>query len=377
MKINKTYTLRFVKLPPATIVLGKPFDIIFSLTDDLGLEIPGYPDTEVAFYVESLDEGVGGYRVEDTLSKSNTTIIGSDRSLLHKRTLSLHAASQSRPANLEKAFLVLKLAEQAQRVDLPILDSSDIALMKFANVTALIHLEDEGISALVVPTHAGPFDVIASKSKDHSRERVTTTEVHLTCGHLVRIVERPLDKIIGDHLWHGSVILANLILENRLAHGDADNIVELGAGCGLVSLAVREALKGRWKRIIATDLDEVVETTLRETLHANDKAASAIHVQALEWSNAEDITRLLDACQGRDSLWLVAADVLYNSGSHDVLLQTLEDLCKAFKRHTVTIAYRPRASGDDAFFGLASSKGLAFELVFHLADVQIWQYSNK
>lgn len=46
MKINKTYTLRFVKLPPATIVLGKPFDIIFSLTDDLGLEIPGYPDTE-------------------------------------------------------------------------------------------------------------------------------------------------------------------------------------------------------------------------------------------------------------------------------------------------------------------------------------------
>jgi hypothetical protein len=44
LKINKTYTLRFVKLPPATIVLGKPFDIIFSLTDDLGLEVPAFPD---------------------------------------------------------------------------------------------------------------------------------------------------------------------------------------------------------------------------------------------------------------------------------------------------------------------------------------------
>lgn len=44
MKINKTYTLRFVKLPPAAIALGKPFDIIFSLTDDLGLEVPSFPD---------------------------------------------------------------------------------------------------------------------------------------------------------------------------------------------------------------------------------------------------------------------------------------------------------------------------------------------
>jgi hypothetical protein len=43
MKINKTYTLRLVKLPPAAIALGKPFDIIFSLTDDLGLEVPSFP----------------------------------------------------------------------------------------------------------------------------------------------------------------------------------------------------------------------------------------------------------------------------------------------------------------------------------------------
>lgn len=47
--INKTYTLRFIKLPPATIILGKPFDIIFSLTDDLGLEVPYFEDIEGKF----------------------------------------------------------------------------------------------------------------------------------------------------------------------------------------------------------------------------------------------------------------------------------------------------------------------------------------
>lgn len=46
MIINKTYALRFIKLPPATIVLGKAFEIAFSLTDDLGLELPGFPDLQ-------------------------------------------------------------------------------------------------------------------------------------------------------------------------------------------------------------------------------------------------------------------------------------------------------------------------------------------
>lgn len=56
MTINKTYKIRFVKLPPAAIVFGKPFEIIFSLTDDLGLELPYYPDTESALPIsQSID----------------------------------------------------------------------------------------------------------------------------------------------------------------------------------------------------------------------------------------------------------------------------------------------------------------------------------
>lgn len=156
----------------------------------------------------------------------------------------------------------------------------------------------------------------------------------------------------------------------------ASNVIELGAGCGLVSLAIEQALKEDLRRIIATDLSEVVESTLKATLDANAKTTSSIQMQSLEWASSEDTARLLESCQGRDSLWLVAADVLYNPDSHEVLLQTICDLCQLFEQHTITIAYRPRALGDYDFFALAEGKGYIFKQVTELADVQIWQYSN-
>lgn len=206
---------------------------------------------------------------------------------------------------------------------------------------------------------------------------VSTTEVHLSSKFPLRIVERPLDKIIGDHVWHGSIVLAHAVLQGALAIPPAKAIVELGAGCGLVSLSLDQALGKDSRQIIATDLPEVVESTLKETLLAHAGAASMITSKSLAWDDLNDAKSLLSKVQKREALWILAADVLYNPSSHAAFLQTICDLSAEFQQRTVTIAYRPRAAGDDAFFQLASDCGFPFTKVLELADAQIWQHSNQ
>lgn len=189
-------------------------------------------------------------------------------------------------------------------------------------------------------------------------------------------MERPLDKIIGDHLWHGSIILAYAILHGAQAVPDARTIIELGAGCGLASLSIEQVLNDCEVTILATDLPEVVETTLSETLNGQNGWKSSVKSESLVWDSTNDCKRLLENISDRRSLWLLAADVLYNPSSHEAFLETMSSLCTAFEHSIVTIAYRPRTAGDDAFFDMASNRGFPFSLKLKLADVQIWQYCN-
>ena len=201
--------------------------------------------------------------------------------------------------------------------------------------------------------------------------------MHLQGKTLLQIVEHPFEKIIGDHLWHASVILAHAILQGAQVIPKEGTVIELGSGCGLVSLAVEQALGNTTKAIWATDLSEVVETTLKDTLLTHARLTkSSVNSQALEWGVAQDTDRLLENVAERHALWIVAADVLYNPSSHEALLQTICQLCSRVRQCTVTIAYRPRAAGDDHFFELAREQGLQFRMMLELADVQIWQHAN-
>lgn len=183
-----------------------------------------------------------------------------------------------------------------------------------------------------------------------------------------------MDKIIGDHLWHGSIILAYAILGGALEIPVARTVVELGAGCGLASLSAEQVLNTSEATILATDLPEVVESTLNGTLEGQDGWRPAIKRRALIWGSDDGTERLLADTRDRQGLWILAADVLYNPSSHEAFLDTMGDLCAAFEYSTVTIAYRPRTAGDDAFFGMASKRGFPFSVKLILADVQIWQH---
>jgi predicted nicotinamide N-methyase len=192
----------------------------------------------------------------------------------------------------------------------------------------------------------------------------------------LRIIERPLDKNVGDHLWHGSVLMANSILVGKVRIPEVQTIIEVGAGCGLVSLSIAQMLLDSSKRIIATDLQDIVDTTMSETLQADISTASRIERKPLEWGNQDDIERLLASIHERERVWLVAADVLYNPASHEELLKSLRQLSQHFTHSCITIAYRPRSTGDINFFGLASKAGFDFKVIFQHADVQMWHYEG-
>ncbi|KAJ3157749.1 hypothetical protein HDU89_000127 [Geranomyces variabilis] len=208
----------------------------------------------------------------------------------------------------------------------------------------------------------------------------------------------------GTHTWDCSPILAHVLACSHtrwLPPTSQNTVIELGAGCGLVGTAA--ALLGA-HRVVVTDLDDPVESALGENVaiaemllgnavvgrKRRDRAAggavggrpstSTILARVLEWGelSTETVEELLprtapagginDGHTGRSTrphhALIVAADVLYNVGSHDEFLSTLVSLASAPDYDVdVLIAYKKRGRGEDRFFDIARNAGFKIERV--------------
>jgi predicted nicotinamide N-methyase len=193
----------------------------------------------------------------------------------------------------------------------------------------------------------------------------------------LRIMERPSMHVIGDHLWHSSLVMASFLLNQQLdAYLSAEAMsgaffLELGTGCGLISLATAIAVPEASK-ILATDILEIVETTLAETLSANSHLS--ISSEALRWG--EDLPSIVKQHNG--DIVILASDVLYNKESHQDFLQTLLDVFAACKGQAQAfVTYKHRVIGDEGFFEMAKNGGLYLAMIHQIADVQIWHCKPK
>ncbi|MFQ5591042.1 MAG: methyltransferase, partial [Phycisphaerae bacterium] len=113
----------------------------------------------------------------------------------------------------------------------------------------------------------------------------------------------------GVELWPSAIMLAEHILAK--SHPAPRKAVELGAGVGLGSIAAAAA---GW-RVVATDNDP---TALR--FAAYNAAINGVQIERFE---------LLDwrrAPRSRDCSYVFAADVLYQSSDHAVLLRCIDAL---------------------------------------------------
>ena len=132
---------------------------------------------------------------------------------------------------------------------------------------------------------------------------------------------------INEQVWGAGAALATWLLDDaggKWLLQERPDIVELGAGTGIVGLAA--ACAGA-SRVVLTDLPAAVPA-LRKIIRDNDavlKAAGAeVEVQALTWGNLDQVYDV--APEGCDLV--LGADLLYNPENFDALLGTLLELAQ-------------------------------------------------
>lgn len=269
-----------------------------------------------------------------------------------------------------------------------------------------------------LPTTPPP---IASTSARSDSPHPTTPTAETSS---IRVVERPgLNNSTGQRLWDCAICLSAYLARHpdqlwpgssstpsdstpnadppkaKRARRDAPflQVIELGAGCGTVSLAAARLLSSAGlgadeAEVTCTDVQVTVDTSLRENLGFDRQPPStfnpnALHASArtLDWgsySSAQLDTLFPAPARSSTAVdrTLLGSDILYNPESHSLLLETLLSFMRPKKEGQsgltkALIGYRGRTEGDGEFFGRAEGAGLRVRRVWSWGQVEIWEFT--
>jgi predicted nicotinamide N-methyase len=128
-------------------------------------------------------------------------------------------------------------------------------------------------------------------------------------------------------------------------------VVELGAGCGIVGIALATMLANC--EVLLTDLPEVSEIVTRNINEASPKSSASIKFQTLDWDDpTPNLTR------GPIDLILVS-DCTYNADSLPALVSVLNRLVRGSPEAMVLVALKRRHESEAVFFDLMRTAGFA------------------
>lgn len=119
------------------------------------------------------------------------------------------------------------------------------------------------------------------------------------------------------------------------------NVLELGAGCGIVGVAFSQLVKCD---ITLTDLEDaraILESNIR---CASPAAGSTIQAKVLDWASGVD-----DSSNANFDLILVS-DCIYNPDSSVHLVDTLRQLATCVPDVLVLVGFKRRHEADTIFF---------------------------
>lgn len=177
--------------------------------------------------------------------------------------------------------------------------------------------------------------------------------VELTC-----VVTRSFTQGFASTVWDSAIVLSKY-LETR--HGAAlrgKSAVELGAGCGLLSLVLCHL----GARVVATDLEcnlPLLRRNVADACTTGKKGTACVH--ALTWSTRSAASVRRDVNAGAAFDVVVASDVMYLIDAVPDLVRTL--VAVSDPRTVVYMAYGRNRSAEDAFMRAAKAAG------FSVADV--------
>ena len=124
-------------------------------------------------------------------------------------------------------------------------------------------------------------------------------------------------------------------------------VVELGAGCGIVGIALATMLDHC--KVLLTDLPEVEEIVLRNLNEAHLKPSSTVEYRTLDWDEPPS-----DLCSQPIDLILVS-DCTYNADSLPTLVSVLDRLVRTSPDALVLVALKRRHESEAVFFDLMES----------------------
>lgn len=128
-------------------------------------------------------------------------------------------------------------------------------------------------------------------------------------------------------------------------------VVELGAGCGIVGIALATMLANC--EVLLTDLPEVSEIVTRNINEASPKSSASIKFQTLDWDDpTPNLTR-------RPIDLILVSDCTYNADSLPALVSVLARLVRGSPGAMVLVALKRRHESEAVFFGLMRTAGFA------------------
>nr|XP_043907687.1 methyltransferase-like protein 22 isoform X1 [Solea senegalensis]XP_043907688.1 methyltransferase-like protein 22 isoform X1 [Solea senegalensis]XP_043907689.1 methyltransferase-like protein 22 isoform X1 [Solea senegalensis] len=150
---------------------------------------------------------------------------------------------------------------------------------------------------------------------------------------------------VGKQVWRGAFLLADFILsESDLFRGAT--VLELGAGTGFTSIVMATTAKTVYCTDVGEDLLSMCERNVSFNRRMTELTGGEVRVRLLDWLQHSLCTAEADvdfswteeevADVYDNTLFIIAADVIYDDELTSGLFRTLHGLCSNFN-HTCTI----------------------------------------
>jgi predicted nicotinamide N-methyase len=128
-------------------------------------------------------------------------------------------------------------------------------------------------------------------------------------------------------------------------------VVELGAGCGIVGIALAQWFANCAVQL--TDLSHAQGILARNIEQATCASKSSLRCHMLDWN--ADSSRRISACS---SALIVVSDCTYNADSSPDLVAELSRLAAGSPNVKILVAMKRRHDSEDVFFDLMTDAGM-------------------
>ncbi|EZF30522.1 family protein [Trichophyton mentagrophytes] len=229
--------------------------------------------------------------------------------------------------------------------------------------------DDDFAVSSAIPTVISAWSPPFGGPDSHQADKLALRWLRTRCPAEVRIWEETGNNL-ARHIWDASlawlmlfqetlapVVVAadgndgqatspSLMFKDLIRQNDDKshfNVIELGAGCGIVGIALAQSLTDC--SVLLTDLEEVRDIVSRNINMSNPAAGSKIDFQVLDWE-----TSIPSRISEQQYDLIVVSDCTYNSDSLPALVDTMAALVDRSPQAVIIVALKRRHESETVFF---------------------------